>query len=733
MSKIIASAVARASAITVAEAEEMLNKTIEQKGGDLKFEFPDTAYSLPQYYGYTGDKIETLNDMKRVIEHCRTLLYPEPENRLWRPYLGEAIDEGVATLFAEELIMALRYVHGLEPEVDSELGIIYNGFITDTIQRYLGIQLVDGTMPGFAAVIGAAPTDEIAMKIIKELQEKSILIFLSGSVNGESVTKQLARNGVALGWETRIVPLGTTTMHTVYALDWAIRAALIFGGIKPGEYKKILKYTKDRVFAFALVLGELEDIKWATGAGAISMGFPAVCDTDVPVIHPTGICTNEHVEKEFNHNKIVQKAIEVRGLKIIVDKPPIPVAYGPAFEGERIRKEDTFLEFGGGRSAAFELVRMRESEEIEDGKVIIVGKNWQEREAKGGQMPFGLVLDIAGKKMQPDFEPVIERKVHHNTNEAQGVWHMGQRDVNWVRISKGAYNDGFRIEHFGVIHNTMMKKRFKSIVDKVQATIYLDEVDVVKLREEARHIYADRDFRLGNMTDESVETYYSCLLCQSFAPSHVCVITPERLGLCGAYNWLDCKAAFEIDPAGGNQPITKGDTLDPRYGRWSGVDEYLGKASGGAVQTLNNYTIMENPMTSCGCFEVIVAIVPEANGVMMVNRGFTEMTPTGMKFSTLAGTVGGGMQTPGFMGIGRNFITSRKFLYGDGGIKRVVWMTKALKEYVRDRFNDRAKEEGVSDLLDKIADEGVMTDDTEKLMEFLTQAGHPALEMDPMM
>lgn len=733
MSKIIASAVARASNKIVAEAEEMLNKAIEEKGGDLKFEFPDTAYSLPQYYGYTGDKVETLNDMKRIIDHAKTLLHPVPEDIKWKPYLGEAIDGGIATLFAEEVIMALRYVKGLEPVVDEEIGLTYNGYITDTIQRNLGIQLVDGTMPGFAAVIGAAPDDETAVKIIRELQEKSILIFLSGTANGgNSVTKQLARKGIEMGWETRIVPLGPSTMHTIYALDWSIRAALIFGNVKPGDYKNVLKYTKDRVFAFALVLGELEDIKWATGAGAISMGYPAVCDSDVPVIHPTGICTNEHVEKEFDHTKIVQKAIEVRGLKIIVDKPPIPVSYGPAFEGERIRKEDTYFEFGGNKSPAFEWVKMVESDQIaEDNKVTIVGKNLEERLSKPGVLPLGIVIDVAGKKMQPDFEPVIERKVHHNTNEGEGLWHMGQRDINWVRISKGAVDAGFTIEHLGTIHNTMIKKRFKAIVDKIQTTIYLDEEDVLKLREEARAVYADRDHRLGKMTDESVDTYYSCLLCQSFAPSHVCVITPERLGLCGAYNWLDCKAAFELDPTGGNQPIEKGETLDQKYGRWSGVDDYLAKASGGAVESLNSYTIMENPMTSCGCFEVIVALVPEAGGVMLVQRGFTEMTPTGMKFSTLAGTVGGGMQTPGFMGIGRNFITSKKFLYGDGGIKRIVWMTKALKEYVKDGFNKIAEEEGVPDLLDKIADESVCTEDTERLVEYLAEVGHPVLEMEP--
>lgn len=732
MSKIIASAAIRGAKHLVKQAEEMLDKVIAEKGTDFTFEFPDTAYYMPLIYAMTGFAVKNLGDMRVALSMAKEQLHSEPEEHIWKPYLGEALDSGMASLFAEEIIMALRYIYGLEPVTDPETGYVYNGFITDTIQRNLGIQLVDGTMPGFAAVIGAAPDDDTAVSIIRELQEKNILIFLAGQVKGNSVTKQLLRKKVELGWDTRIVPVGPDTEHTIYPLDWSIRASLIFGGKKPGDFKGHLKYTKDRVFAFALVLGELDDIKWTTGAGAINMGYPAICDTDVPVIHPTGVCIYEEVDKELDHSKIVQKAIEVRGLKITVEKPPIPVAYGPAFEGERIRKEDMFIEFGGSRTPSFEWVRMKEMDEIEDNKIIIVGDNWKEKYEQGGKMPLGIVIDVAGRKMQKDFESVIERKIHHNINEAQGVWHMGQRDINWIRISNNAKKEGFTLEHLGIINSTMTHTRFKSIVDKVQVTIYTEEEDVLRMQEEARQSYKERDQRLGGLIDENVDTFYSCLLCQSFAPSHVCVISPERLGLCGAYNWLDCKAAFEIDPTGGNQPIKKGELIDARYGRYTGIDEYLKKASGGAVETLNLYTIMENPMTSCGCFECIVAIVPEANGVMIVQRGHTGMTPVGMKFTTLAGTVGGGTQNPGFMGIGRNFIISRKFLAGDGGIKRIVWMTKNLKESLREAFSKRAEEEGVPDLLDKIADEDIC-EDSEKLLEFLASVGHPALEMEPIL
>ncbi|HEY6000863.1 MAG TPA: acetyl-CoA decarbonylase/synthase complex subunit alpha/beta [bacterium] len=730
MSKFIATAAIRGAHTLYKKAEDVLAKAIAAKGRDFVFEFPDTAFHLPMIYAMHAFKVKTLGDMETALGFAKALLHEEPADKLWKPYLGEALDSGMSSMFSEEIYLACRYVLGLEPCKDPETGYEYNGFISDTIQRNLGIQLVDGTMPGFAAIIGAAPTDEIAEKIVRELQEKNILTFLAGNVKGNSVTKQLLRRNVELGWDARIVPLGPDTEHIFYAADWAIRASLIFGGKKPGAFKDHLIYQRDRVFAFAIVLGPLDDIIWTTGAGVINMGFPAIADSDIPVIHPTGVCTYEEVEKELDHSKIVQKAIELRGLKIVVEKPPIPVAFGPAFEGERIRKEDTFIEFGGQRTPAFEWAHMREMDEIEDNKVIIVGKDAEARYEKGGQMPLGILIECAGRKMQKDFESIIERKIHGNLNEAQGVWHMGQRDINWVRISKNAKNAGFTLKHIGDLLNAVTHHTFRSIVDKVQTTLFVDEADVKKKLEEARAAYKERDLRLGNMTDEAVDTFYSCLLCQSFAPAHACVITPERLGLCGAYNWLDGKAAFEIDPTGGNQPIAKGALMDPRYGRYEGVDAYLQKVSGGAVESLNLYTIMENPMTSCGCFECIIAVVPEANGVMIVNRGFTGMTPMGMKFSTLAGTVGGGAQTPGFMGVGVNFIFSKKFLFGDGGPKRIVWMPKDLKARIADDFKKRAEEAGVPDLLDKIADETIC-EDAEKLVEHLTAVGHPALAMDP--
>ncbi len=707
------------------QADDLVHKTVHEKGADCAVEFPDTAYFLPLLFSLTGFEVRTAGDMKTALEQHIKPLVPKEKT------MAGVLDAGMATLFAQEMIMAVRGLYGLEPVKDDVIGPVYSGFISDTVLRHLGVQLVDGSMPGFACIVGAADDDDQAVRIARDLQQKNMLTILCGNVNGDSMTKQLLRKGVQLGLDTRLVPLGPDAEHAVYAINWAARASLTFGGLKGGDRTNILKYCREKVFAFVMVLGPVNETIIATGAGAINMGFPVVCNTDVPVLKLPGITANEAIEKELDPAKIVDRCLEVRGLKITISKPPIPVAFGPAFEGERVRKEDTHIEFGGQRTPAFEWLRTAELGAVEDGRVIIAGAGAEAQYRQGGQLPLGIVVEVAGKKMQKDFEPVLERKIHYFINEAQGIWHMGQRDQNWLRISKNALQDGFQLRHLGDILTTQIKHKFANIVDKVQVTLYIDETDVRKLLADAQKAYIERDVRLAAMTDESVDTFYSCLLCQSFAPNHVCIVTPERLGLCGAYNWLDARAAYEIDPNGANQPIKKIETLDAKKGRWKGVDDYLFNASHQALETFNAYTIMDNPMTSCGCFECIVAIVPEANGVMVVHRGHAGMTPIGMKFSALAGMVGGGVQTPGFMGVGRFFLLSKKFLLADGGFKRIVWMTRSLKETFAEQFKQRAEEEGVPDLMDRIADETV-AEDIDALTAFLAEKNHPALAMEPM-
>ena len=722
MSRIIAAAAIRGAHSVVKHAEEFYHKTLEEKGGGAKVELPETAYFLPMAYALLGAEVKTVDDIGPVLAEAKDLLPAPPGDRLWLPYLGHAMDAGIATLLGEEIIVALRYLYGTEPQPDCE------GFYTDTWMRQLGIQLVDGRMPGFAAILGAAPTNEIAVKIVRELQMRNILIFVGSSVNGNSIVDQLMEEEVQMGWDTYIVPYGRDTITGIYPLNWAIRSALTFGGLDKGSGVKALLYTKARVHAFGLTLGHVDDVKYATGAGAINMGFPIIADTDIPEIRPSGICTYEHVVHEFDYDQIVPTCIQVRGVKVKVEEVDVPVPYSAAFEGESVRRGDMQLEAHLPDTIGLEYLRMRELDEIEDGKIEVVGPDFDGVE-EGGAINLGMLVEVAGRRMRDEFEPIMERQSHTFLNRAMGIFHMGQRNLVWFRLSKDTFAKGFRARHLGTILHYGLHNDFGAIVDKVQVTIFTDREKVEQLLREASDAYEARDARLSGLTDESVDTFYTCTLCQSYAPDHVCIVSPERPGLCGAYSWLDCRASKEINPHGPNQPVPKIRDMDLERGRWEGVDAAIRQYSNGHIETFNQYSIMENPMTSCGCFECIVGLVPEANGFMVVNREYAGDTPMGARFSTLAGMVGGGNQTPGFLGVGRLYLSSPKFISYEGSLKRVVWMTKDLKDDQRERLQKRAEELGEPDLLDKIADETVGTT-VEEILPWLMEKGHPALMMD---
>ncbi len=756
MSRYIATRAIRGAHSVVEEAEQLLEKALAEKGPAAPAAFPNTAYHLPLILGLTGQEVDTLGDLPSVLKKARSLLHPVPTQRRWIPYLGETLDAGVATLLAEESIEAMRFVYGEEPQTLAGLNLAgtsftspdaalnghnghLNGPIDDIQLRSWGIALVDGRMPGFAAIVGAAKSNEVAVKIVRELQRRNILTFLCGNVNGRSIIHQLQEEGVEMGYDTYIVPFGLDTISAIYALGFAVRSALTFGGMKGGQSRDILMYNKNRVYAFVLALGEVDDLKYATAAGAINFGFPVIADTIIPEILPTGITTYEHVvSMPFNEiegkddleraEKLVQRAIDVRGVKVRVSEVPVPVPYGSAFEGERVRKADMRVEFGGKYSRAYEYLHMTELNAIDDGKIEVIGPDWDEVPV-GGAMDLGIVVEVAGRKMQKDFEPVLERQIHYFINAASGLQHIGQRDIAWIRLSKTAVDKGFRLEHLGKILHARLHADFGAIVDKVQVRIYTDKSKIERLLETARAAYDERNRRLADLTDTAVDEFYSCTLCQSFAPNHVCLVTPERLGLCGAYNWLDCKASNQINPTGPNQPIAKGKLLDEFKGYWSGTNDFVQDASHQQVQEVAVYSIMENPMTACGCFECIAMVVPEANGVMVVSREDPSMTPAGMTFSTLAGLAGGGLQTPGIMGVGKYYLLSPKFISADGGFKRIVWMSSFLKESMAEELKVVAVREGDPDLIDRIADERVTTD-VEGLLVYLEEKEHPALTMD---
>lgn len=694
-----------------AKAEADVNAIFDELGADAPLNMPHTAYFLACIYAYIGKKVTTVGELHDVLPDVKAMMLREPRTK-------SIFYSGVGTAIAAEMIEACKYAKTDTPYE----GTIYHGHFADAEVRELGVPLVTGDIPGFVVIIGPAPSTEEAVEIVKGYQSRGIFVFLIGGI-----IDQMNEAGINMGFPVRLVPVGPDIWAVGHIISLVTRCAMIFGNIQPGDWDGFHKYTFDRVNAFVNAYKPVPDITVACGAGAIKLGFPVVTnDTDDMWSVPKSLIINE------NTNDWIDTSLEARGIKIKVTNIDIPVAFSTAYEGEIIRRADMQVEIDGSRVDCFELVQTKDASEIEDHRIEVIGPEIDEFEV-GTKLSLSYTVEVAGKNMQPDFESVFERKFHSFLNCVEGVMHTGQRDMIRIRISKVDYEAGFKFKHIGEVLYAKIMSDFDSVVDKCQVKIVVDAEKNTELRRHANEVFDKRDERLKSMTDESVPQFYSCIMCQAFSPSHVCIVTPERLGLCGAVSWLDAKATNELDPTGPCQVVSKEKCVDENIGRYEDVDEAVFTLSHGALEHVTLYSLIEDPMTSCGCFECICGIEPCSMGVVITTREFAGMTPLGMTFSEMASMTGGGVQTPGFMGHGKHYIASKKFIKAEGGVKRLVWLSSELKEQIRSKLDATAKElYDIDNFTDMVADETTCgTGDPEELLAFLGEVGHPVLEMEP--
>lgn len=663
-------------------ASSLVEEACNRLGRESSVSFPETNYSLPTIYALLGTRVDKVDDLVRVLSTIKGGVKKEITNE-------GMLSNGMTAMIAFELTEGARYALEKEPYKDP-----YVGFITDALFRRVSLGLADGTIPGIVVVTGEARDEHSAAQLGREIRSRNLLGLLSGRI-----IDQMHKAGAAFGLDQKLIPLGDEPSSLIHAVNLAVRASLMFGSIEPGKKNELTRYLKERVPAFVVSLGKLDDLTLAASFGAIALGLPVVTDQTVAEI-PGSLSSRP------DYRTLVSSGCTLKKIKTkVVVKPPIPVDYSSAYEGKSIRKEEMYVEFGGGRSVAFELVRKSIPEEIVDGAVKVLGPDLADM-PEGRAHALGIIVDVAGARLEKDFEPVLERRLHQFLNRAEGVMHLASRDIVWIRISKEAFKKAFQISNLGDIIVTMLRATFPALVDKVQVTILTDEKKVRESILEAKRFYEERDGRMKELTEDNVDAFYGCALCQSFAPVHACVITPERISLCGATTWIDAKVSHSIDPQGPNFLVPKGKCLDPVKGEWEGVNKKVYERSHNTVDRVFLHSMFGYPHTSCGCFEAIVFYIPEVDGMGVVDREFKGPTVNGMSFSSMAGLAGGGRQTEGFLGIGVNYMRSRKFLQADGGWKKIVWLPRKMKEAMKEAIPP--------ELYDKIA-----TDETAKNLEDL--------------
>lgn len=393
-----------------------------------------------------------------------------------------------------------------------------------------------------------------------------------------------------------------------------------------------------------------------------------------------------------------------------------PVDIGPQYEGEVIRKADLYVEFGGPNVAhKFELLTIKDVDQVENENIEVIGPDIKDM-TEGASYPLALMIDVAGARLEKDMEPVMERRMHLYGNYIEGFYHMNQRDDVWMRLNKEAFAKGLNsLKEIGKILIFLYTSEL-DVIEKIAITFVTDDKKVAELLPAAREVYKARDMRARGLKEEDVEEFYSCALCQSFAPTHICIVTPERIANCGAISWFDGKAAYKLDPEGPVQRIVKGECLDPVRVEYAGCNEMAAEKSMGTYTRVYLHSAFGYPHTSCGCFQAICFYIPEADAFGIVNRDFPGDTVIGTSFSTMAGEASGGHQVEGYLGLALEYLRSPKFLRAEGGWRRIVWMPQVIKQMYRDACP--------KDVFDKIASEENATN-TEELITFLNRVGHP--------
>ncbi|RLD10334.1 MAG: CO dehydrogenase/CO-methylating acetyl-CoA synthase complex subunit beta [Chloroflexota bacterium] len=571
--------------------------------------------------------------------------------------------------------------------------------------RQQGLAFIDGSIPGYALLMG----DDInqALPILEALTQRQIMVF----VVEETLQNALQDAGVALGWDTHVIPLSMPK-----SLGCIARVAQTFGNINTEA--ETLTYARERLLGFTILAGNPSPERLDLAQRALSLGCPLLTTGEVPLlagewqIPPTG---------NIPPGDIVQLGIEERGMRINVPIPALPVTYSDDFAGQMVREDAC-----GACLSGVELVVTGESPTDEE--ITILGPDVDSLTGKD----FALLIEVSGREMKSDFEPVVEREIEVILSKIDGVMHRGQRDMVTLNISQKAIDKGLTLRHLGEILHAQIHNEFGMILSRVQVTVITEKSEITAIREQAEVIYQKRDSRLNDLTDEDVDVFYTCNSCQTIAEGHLCVISPERPGVCGAVDWMDARAAVSINPHGHNKEVAKEGLIDAKLGQWESVNQIVKKETGGAITAFSLYSLMQDPGTACGDFEAITAMLPVSNGVMVFDISYKEMTPIGMDWTMLSEMIGAGAPMPGFLGHSKRAIQREKFISAEGGWRRIVWMNHSLREELRPALEALASAAGVSGFVDMISTEqNALSED--EVMEYMSEVGHPALSMNPMM
>ncbi len=613
-------------------------KKLVEKAPHRMGKFERTEYPNPVILALYGEPVNVM-DLKERAEKQAEIDLADPDN--------PPREKEIESILYSSLALAEVIETSMEDKEDY--------FIPDA--KFRGQVFSVKRSPGWALVLGDADQTEL----IAGLKEKRFTVFSSSRHPGA-------------------IFIGNRDTSSIYFLQNQVRYAMIYGRIKPGEPHEMAHFLEDEGPAIVIVHGKQSRVESLLTLGYMLMGTPAI----VPSSFPYGY-GNRYITDSVD--EILEECMHFPNLRIIEhagSKIQLPDYCDPA----NLREEVVVERSWGGTNLSFFAVRKGESE---DG-IEVIGTP---------DKHLGIIIELNYGGMNEVAEDFLEGIAATFPNYIKGVSSsllptpnrgMGAGSGSSLRLdlAKDVIISGEMIAQ--AIHDGF-RKQYPSLA-KLKVTVIFDEDLLQQKKTEIDSYKAARDKTISSMNEETIDEFYGCVGCQPFAREHACVVTPERPPQCGR-DWRLMMVGAYLNPEDAPDPLSrktkrvspnafsilpKGVLVDPKRGEWAGVNQGVYKESGGKIKRVQIHSVTGGyPHSSCGCFGYLAFHMPELDGIGIMRRGFKGKAPNGMTWDILANKAGG-KQEPGICGVSLNYLRSPKFLQGDGGYGKVIWMDPKTRD-----------------------------------------------------
>jgi acetyl-CoA decarbonylase/synthase complex subunit beta len=358
----------------------------------------------------------------------------------------------------------------------------------------------------------------------------------------------------------------------------------------------------------------------------------------------------------------------------------LPVPLGPIFRRETLTQKDIDISISSSKNGF--MISLPSNVEMDE--VQIEG-------SIGSATGFSIIVELGNSKVDPAITLWLDAIIQRVSNYAKGVKVRSKNKGELeLQITYEATKAGFTLDNLGNLIIKELRNEFPSI-GPIKVKIILDSLEEERQRPMIDAYRVERKLFIDSVTEDNSEYFFGCTRCRSFSLGHACTVTPERPAQCSK-PWYMLKAYATLAPYSVYYPCTlikKGECLDTERGEYSGVNISTNLRTNGRVSRVLLHSIFDYPHTACSCFQNVAYYIPEIDGIAIMDRGYKGIAPGEMTWTKLANMLAGRQYQDGAAPIATQYLRSRKFLKGDGGYKKVVWMTEKLKYFAREAIPDK--------------------------------------------